>query len=43
MDGDVEAHLIALSCGEPPEVFSKRSLRENPKSGKNSETIKAQG
>lgn len=26
-DGDVEAHLIALSCSEPPEGFSRWSLR----------------
>jgi hypothetical protein len=26
-DGDFEAHLIALSCGEPPEGFAKWSLR----------------
>lgn len=26
-DGDVEAHLIALSCGEPPEGFGRWSLR----------------
>jgi len=26
-DGDFEAHLIALSCGEPPEGFSRWSLR----------------
>ena len=27
IDGDFEAHLIALSCGEPPEGFSRWSLR----------------
>jgi hypothetical protein len=26
-DGDVEAHLIALSCGKPPKGFSRWSLR----------------
>ncbi len=26
-DGDFEAHLIALSCGEPPEGFARWSLR----------------
>lgn len=26
-DGDFEAHLLALSCGEPPEGFSRWSLR----------------
>jgi len=26
-DGEVEAHLIALSCGKAPEGFSKWSLR----------------
>ena len=26
-DGDFEAHLIALSCGDPPEGFAKWSLR----------------
>ncbi len=26
-DGDFEAHLIALSCGNPPEGFSRWSLR----------------
>ena len=26
-DGDFEAHLLALSCSEPPEGFSKWSLR----------------
>ncbi len=26
-DGDFEAHLIALSCGKPPEGFSRWSLR----------------
>ena len=25
--GEVEAHIIALACGEPPEGFSKWSLR----------------
>jgi len=25
--GDVEAHIIALACGEPPEGYSKWSLR----------------
>jgi hypothetical protein len=27
IDGDFEAHLIALSCSEPPEGFSRWSLR----------------
>ena len=27
MDGDAEAHLIAISCNEPPKGFSKWSLR----------------
>ena len=27
VDGDAEAHLIALSCGEPPRGFSRWSLR----------------
>ena len=27
IDGDFEAHLIALSCGEPPEGHSQWSLR----------------
>ena len=27
MDGDAEAHLIAISCSEPPKGFSKWSLR----------------
>lgn len=27
IDGDVEAHLIALCCSEPPEGYSKWSLR----------------
>ena len=26
-DGDFEAHLVALSCGDPPEGFSRWSLR----------------
>jgi len=26
-DGDFEAHLIALSCGEPPEGFARWTLR----------------
>jgi len=26
-DGDFEAHLIALSCSDPPEGFSRWSLR----------------
>ena len=27
IDGEAEAHLIELSCGQPPEGFSKWSLR----------------
>ncbi len=27
IDGDTEAHLIAISCSEPPEGFSRWSLR----------------
>jgi len=27
VDGDFEAHLVALSCGEPPKGFSRWSLR----------------
>ena len=27
IDGDIEAHLIALSCSEPPEGFARWSLR----------------
>jgi biotin operon repressor len=27
VDGDLEAHLIAMSCGEPPEGFARWSLR----------------
>ena len=27
VDGDFEAHLIALSCGKPPEGFARWSLR----------------
>jgi hypothetical protein len=27
IDGDVEAHLIALSCSEPPEGFARWTLR----------------
>lgn len=27
VDGDIEAHIIALSCSEPPEGFSRWSLR----------------
>ncbi len=27
VDGDFEAHLIALSCGDPPSGFSRWSLR----------------
>jgi transposase len=27
VDGDIEAHLVALSCSEPPEGFSRWSLR----------------
>lgn len=26
-DGELEAHLLALSCGEPPEGFARWSLR----------------
>ena len=26
-DGDLEAHLVALSCGEPPQGFARWSLR----------------
>lgn len=26
-DGDFEAHLVALSCGKPPEGFARWSLR----------------
>ena len=26
-DGEFEAHLIALSCGDPPEGFARWSLR----------------
>jgi hypothetical protein len=26
-DGNLEAHLVALSCGDPPEGFSRWSLR----------------
>jgi len=26
-DGDFEAHLVALSCSEPPEGFTRWSLR----------------
>jgi len=26
-DGDFEAHLISLSCSEPPEGFARWSLR----------------
>ncbi len=26
-DGDFEAHLVAISCGEPPEGFARWSLR----------------
>jgi len=26
-DGDFEAHIIALSCGDPPEGFTRWSLR----------------
>lgn len=26
-DGEFEAHLVAMSCGEPPEGFAKWSLR----------------
>jgi len=27
MDGDMEAHLIALACGEPPKGYARWSLR----------------
>lgn len=27
VDGDMEAHLVALSCGKPPKGFSRWSLR----------------
>ena len=27
IDGDVEAHLVSIACSEPPEGFSKWSLR----------------
>lgn len=27
IDGDVEAHLVSISCSEPPEGFAKWSLR----------------
>lgn len=27
VDGDVEAHLVALSCSKPPEGYAKWSLR----------------
>lgn len=27
IDGDVEAHLIAMSCSQPPQGFSRWSLR----------------
>src|SRR5215510_14683366 len=27
VDGDLEVHLVALSCSEPPEGFSRWSLR----------------
>lgn len=27
VDGDVEAHLISLSCGEPPEGYGRWTLR----------------
>jgi len=27
IDGEVEAHLISISCGKPPEGFSRWSLR----------------
>ena len=27
VDGDIEAHIIALSCSKPPEGFSRWSLR----------------
>ena len=27
VDGDMEAHLVALACGEPPEGYARWSLR----------------
>jgi hypothetical protein len=27
VDGDFEAHLVALSCGDPPDGFARWSLR----------------
>jgi transposase len=27
VDGDMEAHLVALACGEPPQGFARWSLR----------------
>ena len=27
VDGDAEAHLVALSCSQPPEGFARWSLR----------------
>jgi transposase len=27
IDGDIEAHLIAMACGEPPEGYARWSLR----------------
>ncbi|AKB60876.1 Mobile element protein [Methanosarcina mazei SarPi] len=27
VDGDLEAHLVALSCSQPPEGFARWSLR----------------
>ena len=27
VDGDVEAHIVALSCSKPPEGYAKWSLR----------------
>ena len=27
VDGDLEAHIVALSCSEPPEGFARWSLR----------------
>ena len=27
VDGDLEAHIIAMCCGEPPEGFGRWSLR----------------
>ena len=27
VDGDMEAHLIALACGEPPAGYARWSLR----------------